>query len=242
MYVRKPRTKTRPKAKRYASRRSTLNSKIKAIARSVVLKTSETKVNLRVYDPQPIGHNAHTGERIGFFNLLITSQGVTDGDNDSNISNNRIGDEIIPSGMKLYITLDQFFEHPDCTYRLVVVRTKGNVSLTGVTLQDITQDCTIDPIAREQPLTVVYDKLFRCRSPMRSRHDSTLSHNVDAHIVKKVWIPLGNKKYRYSDNNSLYGLNYNMAAFIFAYDVPTTIVGTAVGNIRLATQLYFKDP
>jgi len=242
MYVRRPRTKTRPKAKRYASRRSTFASKVAKIAKTVVLRTSETKVNLRTYDYQPITHNAATGERLGFFNLLITSQGVTDGDNDINVSNNRVGDEIIPSGLKLYLTIDQLFEYPDVLYRLVVVKTKGNVNLSGITLQDITTDNTIDPIVREQPLTVVHDKQFRVHSAMRSRHDNTLSHNKDAHIVKKIWIPLGNKKFKYSDNNSLYGLNTNYAAFIFAYDARFTAVGTTVASVKFATQLFFKDP
>ena len=242
-YVRKtPKPYKRSYKKRYTRGSNTLDAKIKAIAKSMVLKTAETKVNLRTYDQQPITHNAPTGERLGFFNLMLSTQGVSDGDNDINSSNNRIGDEIIPSGIKMYISIDQLFEYPDVQYRLVIVKTKGNVSLSAISLQDITQDNTADPIVREQPITVVHDKLFRCRNPMRSRHDNTLSHNKDAHIVKKLWIPLGNKKYKYSGDNSLYGLNYNLVAMIYAYDSRFTPVGTTLATIRFATQLYFKDP
>lgn len=240
-YARKPTTKRSAK-KRYTRRRPTLDKKIRTIAKSMVLKTSETKVNLRTYDQQAVTHNAATGERLGFFNLLLTSQGTGDGTNDINLSNNRIGDEIIPSGIKMYISIDQLFEFPDVQYRLVVVKTKGNLSITGVQLQDITEDNTVDPIVKEQPVTVVYDKLFRARNPLMGRHDNTLSHNKDSHIIKKVWIPLGNRKYKYSSDNSLYGLNYNLSAFIYAYDARITTVGQQLGTVRFATQLFFKDP
>lgn len=238
-YARRPKAK-RSYKKRNNARRPTLDQKIRTIAKSVVLRTSETKMNVRKYDTINVLHNQHGGQRLGFHNLLLTTQGVGDGTNDINNSFNRVGDEILPKGINLYLSILNNWQNPAAKYRLIVAKTRGNVVSSVVHLLDITDNATLDPIYPEQPLSIVYDRMIVPRLATTGRHDSTEGHNSDTTTTRKVWIPLSGK-YRYSQDNGLEGLRYNLVAYILAYNHADTADTNILGRCTIATQFFFKD-
>ncbi len=58
---------------------------------------------------------------------------------------------------------------------------------------------------------------------------------------KKVWIPFNNQKYHYAGNNDVSGRDYDIAAWVTAYDSSNDLSLDNIGTISLAYELFYKD-
>ena len=68
---------------------------------------------------------------------------------------------------------------------------------------------------------------------------NTYNKETTHHAV--IWIPL-NEKYTYEDASADIGTVWNLPMWIGAYANSGELVTTNIANIRVASELFFKDP
>lgn len=238
MYVRK----SRKNGKRASTRkRSNLRKTVTAIAKTVALRQSETKHIIRNLGVNyTLGHNSW--DRVST-NLLYSAQG-------SNDNFNRIGDEVIARGIKLYCQLESKPTEPMIAWRIIVIKCRNAVaSSANPPLRTVTGQTMLDPIDMEQAQKVLLDKVIYNR-----RQDSTVGlvpegtvpeepvDNRRAVQFRKYWIPMNNVKYKYQDNSTDIGRDYNIAMWVSVYSHFTDTMDDTLSRGTFASEFFFKDP
>jgi len=121
---------------------STLNQKVARIAKTVDLRERETKHHVN-----NLGNfiQLHNVSRRYTNNLLGTSQGVSD------VTGNRIGDQITLGGVKKYPWFLQQTDRPNVTFKIWVVKGRtGLVNTVLFPLKQITGIVVMDPLDTEK--------------------------------------------------------------------------------------------
>lgn len=236
--ARKP--STRKYARKTYRKSSALDKKIATISKQVALRQAETKHVFFDLTPTPLSLYHNTLIRIQTENMCKTSQGVGDGDSSGNI-NARIGDEVHPRGIKIYLTVRQPNNKPNVMFRFMVLKTRGSSNSTTLPFKDITGVKVIDPVDNEKSQgRIIMNKLFKDRSMSYSRHDNTATHNSELTFVRQYWIPLSGV-YKYDGDNAAFGRDYNLVPFMVAYDSFGTLTTDVVASVKMSYQFYFKD-
>ena len=231
-YARKYTRKTYKK--RNFRKRTTLNSKIARIAKTVALRQAETKHRINNYDWQTLYHNSST--RLTQ-NILQTGQGTNDGP-----TNSRIGDEIILRGLKLNFIFRHFYDRPNLTFKVWVL--KGAYSNLGSTLPVKTGsmgNLLIDPV-ETQKCTVLANKTYKYNHGNYTKQDGDVAVSKEITYTRKIWIPFKNLKYSYDNNDGYHGKWFSVAVYVAAYDTYGTLITDQVGSIAATGEIFFKDP
>ena len=126
--------------KKYVKKATNRTSLVKLI-KNISLKQAETKMAIQSNGFSCL-HNVST--RI-FQNHLATSQGITDG----SALSNRIGDTVMPIGLKLYLQFRQPADRPNVSWKVWVLKIYGTTSITFVPVKTITSNLFLDPIDTE---------------------------------------------------------------------------------------------
>lgn len=227
-YVKKYARKQPAKKKTsYASRDRNLVKLIK----SVSLKQSETKMATTDSTALSVLHNVSLRVRE---NLFSTGQGITDG-----LSvNNRIGDTVIPIGVKLYMTFRQPADRPNVTFKVWILKTYGNVlPPVFVPVKGITGNLMMDPIDTEKATIV---KVITVKAP-DNYFNGTVGNSKEMTFFRKLWIPCARTPYVYGQDGGPLGKKWQMAMYVTAYDTFGSLITDIIGGFACSQSFYFKD-
>lgn len=227
-YVRKPRTVRKTYKKRYAGKRTTLDTKIRAIAKQVTLRQQETKHVITNLTLSQMYHNSPLRLEN---QLLRTTQGVGDG-----ATNSRIGDEITLRGLKLYFQMENMYDRPNVTYKVWVVKGRDSLLSVVAPLKTVTGCTVLDPMDTEQ-VKVVTTRTYK----FGQNNDYSASTGKRLTNHRTLWIPLNNQKYKYVTNGGQIGQWYNLALYVGVYDASNSLISDHIANFTCAYELFFKD-
>lgn len=218
--------KKKPYKKRNYRSRGTFRKKVAAIAKTVALRQAETKhwhTNLS-------GTIYHNGFHLVKDNIVALPQGFQD---------NRQGDEIILRGVKLMFYIECPIDRPNVNFRLIIGRLAPNASgiirtkgLTGRTIND--------PLDRDYYQKIYKDMRWNqiCDTYGSGSGDSRKQYS----IVKNIWIPFNNQKYRFENHSALNGRDYEYQVGLTAFDVDGTLITDVLATYSCSVLLYYKDP
>lgn len=220
------------KKKSNYKKRSVSYSQIAKIAKRVSLRQAETKHHTVNYGNYALYHNV--SRRVDT-NLLSVQQGTGDTGN-----NSRIGDEVIPVGVKLYLQFEQMIDRPNVQFKVWVLKGREGEFGSSVPLKIISGNNLMDPIDTEK-CSVVKSMYFKFNQN-NIVHDGDVAVNKRVVNCRKVWIPLKRSKYTYEGDNNSNGKWWNMPLYVCAYDASNTLVTDHISNLHIASEFFFKDP
>lgn len=206
--------------------RKNLVSLIKNVARG----QQETKMAI-----QSFGSNMfHNVSLKVFNNNLATTQGVTDG----SALSNRIGDTVLPVGLKLFMQFRQPVDRPNVSWKVWVLKVFGSASApTFLPRKNITGNLFLDPIDTEACSVV---KVINFKADDNYWQGSNATSKESCHF-RKVWIPLPSVPYVYSGDNASQGKRYTIVTYAACYDTFGTLETDNIGTINFQSVFYFKD-
>lgn len=230
------------KSKRKTYRkRSNLTKKIASVAKTVALRQAETKHIIRNLGVNyTLGHN--TWDKVSS-NLLYSVQGNND-------NFNRIGDQVICRGLKIYCQLESKPTEPMIAWRIIIIKCRQTIAnLANPPLRTVTGQTMLDPIDMEQAQKVLLDKVIynrRQNSVVGLVPEGTVPEepvdNRRAVQFRKYWIPLNNARYHYQDGSTDIGRDYNIAMWVSVYSHFLNTTDGTLSRGTFASEFFFKDP
>lgn len=214
--------------KRNPARRGTFAKKVARIAKTVALRTAETKhFHRTIATSIPQYHNVWQTYTDNLLHVPAT------GSND-----NRTGDQIILRGIKLYMYFEHPVDRPNVNWRIVVGKLPPNASGT-IWVKNLTARNILDPLDMDHYSKVYRDIRFNLL-------DDSYGNGVDApkkySRCKIFYIPLNNLKYNFENHTTANGRDWEMQLGIVCYDADNTMNSDIIGTCSVASVLYFKDP
>lgn len=233
--LKRKRSSYRAYRKRKSYRRSGgLNKKIAKIAKTVALRTQETKHAIHSLVDREVYHN---NSYLMSSNLVQTSQGVND-------AGHRLGDEITLRGIKLFLKFEDKWDRPNTTFRVVVAKARsGVIGLQMPTVGIMGIPC-VDPVDTEQVMKVLCNRTYRFGDKdtlIDTGNEGVGAVSRATTHFRQIWIPLMNAKYKYLNQNSTQGTAYNIAMWLAAYDHSSQLITDNIGKVTVAWELFFKD-
>lgn len=214
------------------------SKKFVSAVRSIAMGTQETKqvVNSNQANHFHNGGVLHTG-RPGLMinNLLATQQGIGD---TKNTNKNRIGDTILPVGVKIMFQVVQPADRPNVSYKVWIVKHTSSTSPVSLATNPATNNLMLDSIDTERANPQLI-KVFRFSGASYWTGDPGNSKEVCFH--RKLWMKLPKKQYVYNGDNSESGKEYNLSVYVGAYDTAGTLVTDVICSSTITSVLYFKD-
>lgn len=226
------------------------------IAKKVTLKMTEPKMACSLHssldDPGHLSLAHNTPDFIT--GLLNTSQGM--GANPgTNVRENRIGNEIIITGLKLRMQVINAVTQSNVNYKYWVfwynaqdIPTVGSDVFCGPGGGGGNMNRMIDFIDTRK-ITVIKSGHIYTSSRTANMNQTQAGVGQEGRLQERmhtqyrdVWIPFKNKKIRYDDNNSPIPKFKDIGVMMLAYDVNNTSQATILGYWDLVSRLYFRDP
>jgi hypothetical protein len=222
---------------RKSSAKSAKTKSLISLIKKVSLKQNELKYVDYNHGKTELYHNIHNG-----FGAVLTSHGPVQGDGDDQ----RIGNSINLSGIKLTLMFYSKMDRPNTKFRLIVYSAPFNsfqpASSYATLFDAVTGNVMIDSMDKD--VVKVHKNML------------IYSKNVSANLVgfpeeelakevttfRKVWIPY-RTKVRYSDDASTAELtNRSFYVLIMAYDSYGTLVSDNIGAVQCWQRFYYRDP
>lgn len=174
-YARKSTKKTTYK-KRYTRKRSTLDAKIKSIAKTVALRQQETKTRHVNVGNYKLNHNV--SRRLAA-NILATTTCTSDR------NGQRIGDEITLQGCKPYFRLLQEGDRPNVAPKIWVLKGRHSLVQVGsVPVRNVTCIAVMGPIDTEK-VKVITSRMWRPYGKDACLSDGS-SDNLEITLFKNI--------------------------------------------------------
>lgn len=203
---------------------------IKKIAKQAVMRTAETKQVDTASSENQLYHNFWTGS--AFENLTNSAQLPAQGTGE----NQRLGNEIYVSGVKLYLQILLKNDRLNTKVRVLIVKHNPNFGKSTYTdWFDSIMNVMVDP-ADKGRATVVYDKIhgYRNFNPTNSTDEVV--------IFRQIWLPV-KEKYVFRDDGAQ-SLSYTKNTYsiiAMAYDTAGSLTTDNVASIKWYSRLFYKD-
>lgn len=207
------------------------------IARTAVLKQTETKFKALATENVQLYHNA--GSPSVFVvqpNLLQTPTGTG--------QTTRVGDEVFGVGLSVKLWLSNKSDRPNVMYRIMIVACPQDqvtsTSPNGLFKSEVGNKM-LDSVDTDK-YNVVYHKLLQ---PFSGDYSLEASSTLREHSkLVKIYIPLKSRRIKYqSDGGSIPSYQKNcLSLVVIAYDAFGSIVSDNIASLAYITKFYFKDP
>lgn len=223
--------------KKPASKKRAPNKSFASKVKSIIYKVAETKEAVTTNEPGTQLYHNITNRIAG--NIIIAYQGVGDTQSATLTGNtSRIGDEIQPISLTLYLQFRQPADRPNVTFKVFILKFKGSAVLpTFVPFKQITNNVMIDPVDTEK-CSVVMERTFKMPDNYWA---GTLATSKEACFFRKMYIKMPKTSFRYSGDNSVAGRDYNLGLYVTAYDTMGTLSTDNIGTFQYSSFLKFKD-
>lgn len=251
MYPRR-KTGSRPTNRNLATGKA--KRQIAAIAKKVTLKLSEPKVARQIYSSLTDPGHLSLYHNVPHFidNLLETQQGVH-ANPGANVVDNRIGEEVIATGLKLKMQLINNLMQSNVTYKYFVYWYQSNDAPGTATNFFVgpgggggNMNRMLDFVDTRK-VTILKTGMIRTpgRTANMNQSDPTTGFKLCDRLHTEyidVWIPLNHKKIRYEANNSPTPKFKDIGVCMLAYDVNNTQQSQVLGYWDVTSSFYFRDP
>lgn len=252
-YAKRPARKTYKK--RYASKRPVSASQVATIARRVFRKQAEPKQHLNA-DGSPLATNLYHNQSHCMFggsdgaNLLGSSLGVLD-DSGQGTGGSRIGDEIMPTGLRINFIFQLPIDRQTVYIRFILL--KGHDSyLTGSVpwhANSLSFDNVMLNMVDTDKVTVLMNKVWKLGHDAKGalinppQPASNNSHNLVC-APRKIYCDLrkiGKYTYRHDGANFSHGKQFDVKAYLCAYDEFGDLITDNVCKYTAQSIFYFRD-
>jgi len=227
----------RQRRKPYSKRRTSSFRQIAKIAKSVVMRTAETKYRVQHAENQNIYHNGGLAGGIMLIqNMLSTTQGVNE--------EQRIGDKIQAKGLSIKLHLFNKSDRPNVMYRIMVVAVPPDQS--GQALPAGFWENDIGNKILDHVNTNRY-KVIRSKIVQIQGQDTAFEAGVDTLREKSklvsMYIPLKGRTITYStEAGGVPKLQRDcLSLAILPYDAYGSLTTDNIASFAYVTRFYFKD-
>lgn len=234
-YRKKP--TTRKRLYRKSSKGISKTKDLVSLIKKVTLKTSELKYVDYDYGKTELYHNVHNG-----FGANLLEHGPLQGDGDAQ----RIGNEVLLSGIKLTFMFYSKSDRPNTKFRLIVYSCPKDQfppssgystlfdSVTGnVMIDSMDKDCV-----KVHKNMLIYPKNISANLTAYPEPET----NKEVTSFRKVWVPYRTKvKYR-QDSGSGELTNRSFYCLVMPYDTYGTLTSDNIGAVQCWQRFYYRDP
>ena len=220
---------------------------VKTLIKSQALKLTETKRVPYLQEDTQLEHNT----TLYLPSFLDTSQGLRNPGANAppNPGEIRVGNSIVARGMGLKLFIQNNFEHPNLTYKLIIFKYPTIVSSVlsdsrlwqGGDGNGSIMNRMIDTIATNR-VKIVYSTIIRPGLPTNNVFpDGVVGGAVKTTLFEK-YINLRNLKLNYNEDGGKSPMFTNLGLAMVPYDHYSTAQGTPVARLSYNIKMYFKDP
>lgn len=248
-YVRKRSTRKTYK-KRYNASRSVSASQVATIAKRVYKGAAETKQQLMSDGSPSAALLYHNQDHLMFngFNMLDTHHGtLDDAVGFSGANGSRIGDEVMPVGLKIKFLFETPPDRANIYIRFLLL--KGHDSYLDSTLPWHVNSLAFPNVLLNNVDTdkvkVVMSKVWKIG------HDAKDARTTSAAIVinnvcqpRQIYCDLrrlGRYTYRHDGTTITHGKHYDIKAYLCAYDEFGSLITDNICKYTAQSTFYFKD-
>lgn len=194
------------------------------------MKVAETKTVDTASSENQLYHNWWTGSAFESLTSIpnLPAQGTGE--------NQRVGNEIYVSGVKLYLQILIKNDRLNSKVRVVIFKHNPNFGKSVYTdWFDNVMNVMVDPADRGRA-KVVYDRIHGLKNvnPTNSTDEVTM--------FRQIWLPI-KEKYKFRDDGAQ-SLSYDKNTYTIvamAYDTAGSLTTDNVASIKWYSRLYFKD-
>ena len=225
---------------RKSSAKSAKTKSLISLIKKVSLKQNELKYVDYDHGKTELYHNIHDGVQI---------QALTHGPDQGDGDNQRIGNSIQLSGVKLTLMFYSKMDRPNTKFRLIVYSApynsfKPNSSYATI-FDNVTGNVMIDSMDKDAVKVhknmLIYPKNISANLTAFPEFEA----NKEVTSFRKVWIPY-RTKVRYSDNSGSGSIveltNRSFYVLIMAYDTYGTLTSDNIGSVQCWQRFYYRDP
>lgn len=209
--------------------------------KQILYRSAETKEAMYT-DTSSVSLYHNVSNRISG-NLMFTRQGTTDnpgGVAGTTLPTNlvRIGDEIQPISLDLYLQFRQPSDRPNVTFKVFILKFPGNaVPPTFIPFKSITGNVMLDPIDTEK-CSIVRIKQFK---HMDNYYSGAGTTPKETNFFKFMRLTFPKTKYKYGGDDLSLGHSYNLAMYVACYDTLGTLISDNIASFQWSSVLKFKD-
>lgn len=245
VYARRPRKTTK---KRYNAKRSVSTKQIATIARRVYRKQAEPKQHLQA-DGTPVAVNLYHNQSHCMFsgnNLLRTHHGTED--DGIAFVGSRIGDEIMPTGIRINFLFQSPLESPVMYVKFLLLKGHDSYLTSSVPwhANALSFDNVLLNMVDSDKVRVLMSKVWKIGDTAKEARTATGSAtNVDPVCQpRKIYCnlkKLGRYTYRHDGTNVQHGKHYDIKAYLCAYDEFGKLITDVVTTYTAQSIFYFRD-
>lgn len=205
------------------------------MVKRVVLSLSETKKANQYSENIQMFHDITNYKS----NLLSTTQGTRDPEGFSQMTTNRVGDEVVAKGIKIRLWLSSKADRPNVMYHVYVFRYRSELSLADTVFwrgQDGLGSNMNRMVDAPNPERIkVIKKLHVSPGPM-------FSPDHEHSYYREMWIPLKSRKLQYREGNSTVPRFTDIGFAIVPYDNFGAGPLDNIASYAFTSTFYFADP
>lgn len=205
------------------------------LIKRVSLSLGETKKSNQYSENLQLFHNITNYKT----NLLSTTQGVRDPEGFSQMTTNRVGDEVVARGIKIRLWLSNKADRPNCHYHVFVFRYRSELSLTDTVFwrgQDGLGSNMNRMVDQPNPERI---KIIR---HLKVSPGPMYSPDHEHSYIREMWIPLKSRKLQYREGNSTIPRFTDIGFAIVPYDNFGSGPLDNIASYAFSSCFYFKDP
>jgi len=209
-----------------------------SLIKKVSLKPSETKNTHTILENQQLFHNLPK-YHLGF---LETLQGIDNTQSGTVWKAGRIGDEVIARGISIKLWLANKLDRPNLMWKIAVFTYQAATTPTNIFV-NVNSNIMMRDYDTDK-YKIIYSKIINNQVGSSSRTNLTGATigGAEAHKYKQIWIPLKNRKIRYSGDNLNTPQWTNYGIMLTAYDSAGTSEVDNIASYSINYKFYFKDP
>lgn len=228
---------TRKRFYRKSSKGISKTKSLVSLIKKVALKQNELKYVDHDYGKTELYHNIHNS-----FGATLLNNGPAQGDGD----NQRVGNSINLSGIKLTFMFYSKGDRPNTKFRLIVYSAPYNqytpASGYGALFDNVTGNVMIDSMDKDcvkvHKNMLIYPKNISANLTAYPEPET----NKEVTSFRKVWVPY-RTKVRFQDNSSTNELtNRSFYVLVMAYDTYGTLTSDNIGAVQCWQRFYYRDP
>jgi len=245
---RSPITSQKGTRKRRLVRRPVSVSQVKTIARRVYRQRAEPKQHLQA-DGSPTAVNLYHNQSHCMFagnNLLRTHHGLED--DGISFLGSRIGDEIMPTGIRINFLFESPLNTPVMWVRFILL--KGHDSYLGASVpwhaNALTFDNVLLNMVDTDKCTVLMNKVWKIGNEAKDARTGDGTQIITDRVCqpRKIWCnlkKLGRYTYRHDGSEVSHGKHFDIKGYLCAYDEFGRAITNVVTTYTAQSIFYFRD-
>lgn len=214
------------------------NKSLVSLIKKVTLKQSELKYCDYNYGKTELYHNIHNN----FATTPITGIGPIQGNGDAQ----RIGNEILLSGIKLTFMFYTKLDRPNTKFRVIIYSAPYNsyspANTYATIFDDVTSNTMIDSVDKD---AIKVHKQFYVYPKNISANLTGLGTDVvgkEVTTFRKIWVPYRTKVKFVDDASTAEITNRSYYVMVMAYDSYGSLTTDNVGAVQCWQRYFYRDP